>query len=1406
MTPAKRIKLTPATRSGVQRITQREPWAGGFRSRIAKNWFGSDIPRVHNPTTNPVDGPVEEQRDATSLSDMHVEGVPGDPQADEEEGRRLLRQQRSMQTPSASSTARPVQETASRPRRKVKRHQDDLEEYPDDFYSHLTAEDIPDMNSDDLLIANDADLPAAARKCPINVRRMIRNAHNNLGHPSNAALTKMMRAAKCHTDMCEYARHMKCPSCARRQPPQRIPKASLPYRPTRFNAIVGLDLKWVKDSKGDMYYLLNILDLATAFNVCCIIQDKTPKTVRDAFKQYWLTWAGTPEKVVADKGTEYYTDFQCMLSDLGIGYRLVPVEAPWQHGMVERHGSVLADIINVTVAEHGVVGYQQMQDVALHTSMVKNRRPGRTGYSPRTLIFGLDERLVASGLNHYLEVPDDAAIAAANDNPVFKRSMAIRKSAMKAMIDLDHSEKWREAIKFPSRKAECALFLPGHQVFFWKKAQTAANLKGRRARLIERWWGPAVVIGHEWDADAQRDSYWVSWGGKAFLVSGTHMRHAEIAECLTQEAFLKEMNQAFQNATGTTFEYADVRRDQRTPDEVVRERSTQQPTAGLFERLGAHGEEIQTEIHQRTSIVPGSERSERIRSPDHRERTPYRSQPAEEPTPLNAGRTQSTPAVGSRAIPEHDTLPVQEESPKKTKKKNQKVFTMRGHDHVLVIDDEINECFFLKWKTFNKLQRKGRELDPKYFNDKERAAFLKSDAKEWQSFIDTGAVRVIPPSEARNVPQSRIFARSMRYVRTNKNKDEEGDLEAKSRIVTPGDVDPDGDIPVEDGGFRTDAPTCSQLAFHQLCSQAVLKKRRLGSFDCKTAFLTGKDQDRDIYCKPPKEGLPGVEPGSLLQLVKGAYGLREAPRLWYLRAREILAEAGFEEMQTVKACWVIFDRSGKEPRNVGMLVLHVDDACFAGEGPVFEQAMNHLRKKFTIGKEEYDSFDFLGRHVVQNPDFSIELDQHQYVQALTSVAVNKARRSQPTEKLTAKELHDYRSIVGQLAWPARETMPQLSYLVSDLQQKVAIATVKDLVHANYVLRKAKHWALVDKQKLVFRDLGPNVTMSWEHSMPKKKNKENRGPNTYKSLTKQMHNQGGLGMAAVHDASFMQQPKDGSQSAYCLMLCSTDLYEGKARTHLLDWGSSKIHRKVRSTLAAEAASAAKAFDRATYARAMWYEIENGWTHKWDQLDVDDCNLRNEWQKMCREVPFSLGTDCKSLYDVCTKNGSMPDERRVALDLLDVRESIEEMGDKIRWIPTDHMLVDCMTKDMDASVMLNYLKTQEYAFKFDDVIKNTKRELAKARKAAKGLKQQQCANAEEICEEILTCGQTSVEAPDLYATFWIMYTDFQDEPLDYDLHICPDWNEWVNVYGYREAYTLLVETHCDGKKEPNMRAEV
>ena len=293
-------------------------------------------------------------------------------------------------------------------------------------------------------------------------------------------------------------------------------------------------------------------------------------------------------------------------------------------------------------------------------------------------------------------------------------------------------------------------------------------------------------------------------------------------------------------------------------------------------------------------------------------------------------------------------------------------------------------------------------------------------------------------------------------VRTDKSEGK-ADLKAKSRMVLPGDVDPDGEKPLEDGGIRTDAPTSSQLAFHIFCSNAVRRQWRMKSFDVSTAFLHGDKQEREIYCRPPKDGLPGVHPDSLLRVNTGVYGLREAPRLWYLKASRVLKQCGWEELKTARSCYVLRDKKDNN-KLIGMLLLYVDDACFGGEGPVYERVVKETLKQFTIGKTEEGAFKFLGRQVTQNKDFSVEIDMDAYFKTVKPVQIPMQRRKQGTSPLTSKELHDYRSLVGQLAWPARQAMPQLAYHVSDLQQKTQQATVTDLVHANHVLGFAKKWS------------------------------------------------------------------------------------------------------------------------------------------------------------------------------------------------------------------------------------------------------------------------------------------------------------------------------------------------------------
>lgn len=72
--------------------------------------------------------------------------------------------------------------------------------------------------------------------------------------------------------------------------------------------------------------------------------------------------------------------------------------------MVDRPGQVLAYIIQAIMSYSSVSGHRTYEGCFTNDYLSKkNSRPGRTGYSPRALVYGLYEQLLASCLDHHLD-------------------------------------------------------------------------------------------------------------------------------------------------------------------------------------------------------------------------------------------------------------------------------------------------------------------------------------------------------------------------------------------------------------------------------------------------------------------------------------------------------------------------------------------------------------------------------------------------------------------------------------------------------------------------------------------------------------------------------------------------------------------------------------------------------------------------------------------------------------------------------------------------------------------------------------------------------------------------------------------------------------------------------------------
>ena len=170
---------------------------------------------------------------------------------------------------------------------------------------------------------------------------------------------------------------------------------------------------------------------------------------------------------------------------------------------------------------------------------------------------------------------------------------------------------------------------------------------------------------------------------------------------------------------------------------------------------------------------------------------------------------------------------------------------------------------------------------------------------------------------------------------------------------------------------------------------------------------------------------------------------------------------------------------------------------------------------------------------------------------------------------------------------------------------------------------------------------------------------------------------------ITDASYANTETYSSQGGFGILCYEKKMEEtGVGRGNLLYWRSAKIHRIVNSTLAAETQSLAKGLQELAWSITVYNELgdPNFELKEWEAAakkrrlkaiakeDIDETLMKG----LCL-------VDAKSLYDHLVKStvGSTED-RRTAIEMQLVRQSMQETGTGIRWVNHEKMLVDCLTK--------------------------------------------------------------------------------------------------------------------------------
>lgn len=270
--------------------------------------------------------------------------------------------------------------------------------------------------------------------------------------------------------------------------------------------------------------------------------------------------------------------------------------------------------------------------------------------------------------------------------------------------------------------------------------------------------------------------------------------------------------------------------------------------------------------------------------------------------------------------------------------------------------------------------------------------------KEVSQMYTKGVWRHVAAGEYGRKPDD-ILIPSKMFVKIK--KDANGNfVKVKSRLVASGNLEPGGLVKDEYA-----APTASVSIAFMLLQVAAVRGWRFRAVDVTAAFLHTQRQenDRGIFMWLPKDvtdmvlkrreeisELDDIDLDSLLtrgprggrlmvKLTRNLYGLKEAPRDWYLTVKKGLCEECVMEMCEHDMC-LFRMKDGSHC----YVVLYVDDMLVIYDREETMQRFEAgLRRRFPdITVSDEGKVNFLQMNIVRQPEGDISVDQHGYVEKM----------------------------------------------------------------------------------------------------------------------------------------------------------------------------------------------------------------------------------------------------------------------------------------------------------------------------------------------------------------------------------------------------------------------------------------
>ena len=1178
-----------------------------------------------------------------------------------------------------------------------KRHKSHHDEFPDASLEPLPEESGPTV------VGHGVKFRQLEKSTQENLMKL----HKNLGHPDNRLFAKVLTEQQWSKEVIEGVSDMQCPVCFEAQRPKLARPAHL-SEPREFNELIIMDgIDWTS-KEGMKFHFYHIIDAGTNFQIAFVTENRTSQQVIEQLRTHWLQWAGPPKMLLTDSAGEFCSDeFSQFLQANDVKATIVPAESHWQMGRGERHGAIIQRMLDKYQVDHAISSEQDLKEALSQCTMAKNSLSRHKGYSPEILVLGKSRHTPSCNSNDPIDSSAWLYDNPDQEGTEFCQNLKRREAARQAFITADHDQKLRRAWLRRSRPAR-QLYVPGDWVMFWRynKVNNQGQWNGP-AKIVLTEDQNVLWLTHlsrlyrcapehvrplssrEYELHQSQGTTRASLTFPSQLGTGVFQYQDQINPIVNPDN--SQTTVAYQEVgvpgivqTDSESPNADVtiggnppvpQPDSEPSDASLNHEPLPEEIpvpASDDEELGlAHWQYHfdQWEVRGKYLIRHHHEPRYRLFCPTDGPHIPIPLEYLEDSRmtkgqfrdnqsweiqdlwsytieahrhlPLNwTGSSWFVIKESYRSVSQQTKIPV---IPDKQTKGFEMALTLTATEVEQCLqrdqyDDQI--AFLASAAKRQKVEVRERDLTP---GDLE--LFLQAKNKEVNSWLSTETVRRI----SRNmIPEDQILR--SRWVLTwkpidpaeNTESTNKSPMKPKARLVVLGFEDPQLD------SLARDSPTMGRDSRTLLLQYAASAKWMIQSFDIQTAFLRGSRTDgRILGLEPPIEmrNQMKLKPWECCELLKSAYGLVNAPLLWYEELKSSLVSLGFVISPLDPCLFVLPKRNptddSQQPQIHGVVGIHVDDGLAAGDD-LFNHALKQLENKYPFGSKKQQSFVFTGVQIHQNADYSIDLSQEKYIEDIPPISIDRSRRMTPSEKVTEKERQDLRGLIGSVQYASTNTRPDLSARLSFIQAKITTATIAELMEANRLLHDAK--------------LHKNVRIQIK-SIPLKD----------------------LRFVSFSDASFATRANAQSQKGCLILAASSEIGQWQtSQVSPLMWYSKKISRVVGSTLASESYALSGAIDLLGWLRLHWEWLKRP-SDAW--RDPSKCLTQGP-------EAFAI-VDCKSLYDLIQKtNVPQCQEYRTTLEALIIKDRVKE-NVSIKWVHSAAQLADSLTKIMDCTALRQFL---------------------------------------------------------------------------------------------------------------------